>query len=146
MAAGNRNAGTRQDTWIIRVHLNGENMGVWDKKTGGKVDSDELKYYPGGMAKPQSLGGRRMTENLTLQREYDRIDDHGQINKWFNAVGRGKLDVSIRPMDIDGHEFGKAINYTGILKSAEMPDIDSESTTASLMGIEVSVAGFPSAT
>lgn len=139
-----RTAPTRQDTFAIRVHLNGEAMGIFDKKSGGEVDSDTVLYYPGAMGAPISLGGRRTTGNVTLQREYDRIDDHGQINKWIRAAGRAKVDVAVRPMDIDANEFGKALNYTGTLKRVSFPDVDSESTSAALLEIEVVINGFPS--
>jgi hypothetical protein len=138
-----RNSGARQDTWIINVHLNGNTLGVWDKKTGGELDSDEVKYYPGGMAMPQSLGGRRTTGNLTLQRLFDRVDDLSKINTILNAVGKGKVDVAQRVMDLDGNPVGRAVHWTGILKRAQVPDVDSESTTAALLEIEVSVSGFP---
>jgi len=140
-----RDAGTRQDTWVIRVHLNGVSFGVWDKKTGGELDSDDIKYYPGGMVPPIMLGGKKTTGNVTLQRNYDRIDDHGKINTLLAAVSSGKVTISQRPMDVDGHEIGSSIIYTGKLKRVNVPDTDSESQTASLYEIEVTINGYPSA-
>jgi hypothetical protein len=143
-----RNSGTRQDTWVVRVHLTPPGgavtaLGIWDKKTGGELDSDEVKYYPGGMAQPESLGGRRTTGNLTLQRIYDRYDDHPKINMLFNSVGKGTITVAQRPMDINHNEIGKAIQWHGILKRVLVPDVDSEATSAALVEIEVSVSGYP---
>jgi hypothetical protein len=139
-----RSSGTRQDTWIIRVFLNGNSLGVWDKKTGGALDSDDIKYYPGGMKQPQSLGGKRTTDNVTLQRIYDRNDDHSIINDLFNAAGKGKVSIHTKPMDVDGLEFGNAsIVRNGILKRVAEPDIDSESTSAALLEIEVTISGYP---
>lgn len=138
-----RNAGTRQDTWVVRVMINGNSFGVWDKKTGGELDSDDLKYYPGGMVDPEALGGRRTTANLVLQRIYDRLDDHAKINTILNAVGKGRVSVSQRPMDLDGNEFGNPIVWNGILKRCLVPDVDSEATAAAMIEIEVSVSGFP---
>lgn len=145
MAAPIRDAGTRQDTFILRVHLNGNSYGVWDKKTGGAVDSDDIKYYPGGMVPPISLGGKVTTDNITLQRNYDRVDDHDRINTLLDAAGKGIVTVSQRPMDPDGHEYGRSIVWNGKLKRVEVPDVDSESTTASLVTIEVSINSKPAA-
>jgi len=141
-----RLAGTRQDTFVVRVSLNGVSLGIWDKKTGGALDSDDIKYYPGGMLPPIMLGGKKTTDNITLQRNYDRVDDHDKIGTLLGAVGSGVVDVSQRPMDPDGHEWpGKSVTWTGILKRVMVPDVDSESTTASLVEIEVTISGFPTA-
>jgi hypothetical protein len=145
MASPVRDAGTRQDTWVIRVHLDGVPFGVWDKKDGGEVDSDDIKYYPGGMVPPIMLGGKVTTGNVTLQRLYDRIDDHGKINTLIQGAGRANITVSQRPMDPDGNEIGRSIVYTGKLKRVTPPATDSESTTAALYEIEATINGSPSA-
>lgn len=139
-----RNTPTRQDTWVIRAVLNGTPLGIWDKKTGGEIDSEDTKYYPGGMLPPIMLTGRRTTGNVTLQRLYDRIDDHDKINTLLTAAGRGDMSITQRPMDPDGHEYGKSITYTGKLKRVQVPEVDSESSTAAMVEIEVTIDGFPS--
>src|SRR5215831_18695795 len=125
-----RTHGTRQDMFVVRLTVEGNSFGIWDKKTGGELDSDEVKYYPGGMNLPVTLGGKVTPGNLTLQRLYDRLDDHDRINDLFNAVGRGKVSVSQRPMDLNGDGYGKPVIWTGKLKRVLVPDVDSESTTA----------------
>lgn len=145
MPAGARNTPTRQDTWSIVVKYRGNTTGFWDKKTGGAVDSDETKYYPGHMEDPLALGGRKTTDNLTLSRIYDRIDDHDLINDLIDGVGRSHVTVEVRPMDFEGHGFGKIITYNGILKRVVIPDTDSESSGAAMIEIEVAVIGFPHA-
>jgi hypothetical protein len=143
-----RTQGTRQDTWIIRCTLKTPtggtiNLGVWDKKSGGELDSDDIKYYPGGMVPPISLGGKKTTGNVTLQRLYDRADDHDKINSLLTAVGKGQMSIAQRPMDPDGHEYGKSIHYVGTLKRVTVPETDSESTSAAMLEIEVGIAGYP---
>lgn len=140
-----RDNGTRQDTWEIRVHLNGNSLGVWDKKTGGELDSDDVKYYAGGMVKMQNLGGRVTPGNVTLQRIYDRDDDHAKINTLLAAVGRGTVTVAQQPMDVNENRVGKSIVWHGKLKRVLVPDVDSEGTAAALVEIEVSVEGVPTA-
>ena len=141
--ANPRVSGTRQDTWIINVSVDKKPLGVWDKKSGGALDSDDIKYYPGGMVPPVSLGGKKTTDNVTLQRLYDRHDDHDKINTLFLAVGKGKVTISQKPMDPDGKPYGKSIQYDGTLKRVAVPDTDSESTSAALIEIEVGIAGYP---
>jgi hypothetical protein len=143
VATAVRTAGTRQDTWTITVHLGNTPLGIWDKKTGGALDSDDIKYYPGGMVPPVSLGGKKTTDNVTLQRLYDRHDDHDKINNLLNAVGKGQVKIAQRPMDPDGHPYGKSIQYLGTLKRVLVPEVDSESTSAALIEIEVGIAGYP---
>jgi hypothetical protein len=50
-------APTREDTWLVSLSIDGRDLEVWDKLSGGEVDSDESKYRPGGMAAEISLGG-----------------------------------------------------------------------------------------
>ena len=140
-----RDAGTRQDTFVVRLTVNGADFGVWDKKTGGELDSEATIYFPGGMRQQQDLGGRKNAGNVTLQRLYDRIDDHDRISILLNASGRGKVTVSQRPMDENANEYGKSIVWNGRLKRVSPPDVDSESSTAALIEVEVSVKGYPTA-
>lgn len=135
--------GTRQDTYVVRLNVAGHDFGIWDKKTGGEFDSDELKYFPGGMRDPISLGGRRQTGNVTLQRLYDGVDDGTYLNVLLNAVGRGKCEITQRAMDLDGNPYGQAIHYSGIVKRVSVPDVDSESTTAALIEVEATISGAP---
>ena len=144
MAAGPRVKPTREDTWKITLTVNGDEFGVWDKKTGGDVDSDEVKYYPGNMLPPISLGGRRTVANVILQREYDLDDDHVKINTLLNLVGSGKVEVVQQPLDVDGlPKTYKGITYLGTLKRVLIPPVDSEATGASLIEVEITVDGYP---
>jgi hypothetical protein len=136
-------APTRQDTWTLWVHLEGNPTGVWDKRTGGDLDSEETKYSPGGMNPQLSLGGRHVPSNVVLQRIYDRIADHAIMQDWLDAVGHGAVDVFTVPMDPNGNVYGPAIAHHGKLKKVAFPDVDSESSTAALMEIEVSIGSDP---
>jgi len=144
-----RNQGTRADTWTIIVQLgtgsgNMTNLGVWDKKTGGDLDSDEVKYYPGGMVGVEALGGRLNPTNLTLQRIYDRVDDAQYVNRLFNGVGNESVTVTQHPMNLDGSLYGpKRVIWTVVLKRVRFPDVDSETTGAALIEIEVTVNASP---
>src|SRR4051812_23973152 len=121
-----RDAGTRQNTWIIRVLVGGVSYGVWDQKSGGDVDSDELKYPPGGMQPPISLGGQKSVANVVVSRIYDRVDDHAKLNTLMALAGGGKISISQRPMDPDGNEVGQSLIYNGTLKRCSPPSTDSK--------------------
>lgn len=144
-----RDAGTRQDTFVIFCSMitgpdGPKDLGIWDKRTGGAADSDDVKYYPGAMAPQKSLGGRAVNDNIVLMRNYDRIDDHDSIQFLLNAVGKGRIGASQRPINQEtGIAYGKAITWTGVLKRVLVPEPDSESTSAAMIEIEISVSGPP---
>jgi hypothetical protein len=133
------NTPTRQDTFRVTLTIDGKNYGVWDKKTGGDVDSNELKYRPGGMGPIQSMGGTRVTNNITLQRDYDRVRDHDHVNEFLKAVGKKRATVHQQPLDLDGNPYGKAIHWHGVFKRVLAPDHDSEGSGAAMIEVEISV-------
>lgn len=141
---GNPDGGpTRSDTHRVTASLNGENMGVFDKKTGGGLDSNMLTYKPGGMGPQISLGGSTQTDNVVLSRLYRLQRDHARAQKWLNQVGKGQVVVTDQPLDVDGNPFGKPIVYKGTLKRVLLPEVDSESSNAAMLEIEVSIDGSP---
>lgn len=137
---------TRQDTWAIIVKWRGNSIGYFDKKSGGAVDSEDFKYYPGDMAEPISLGGRQTTDNVTLQRIYDGAADHAIIGEMMASVGRASVTVTQRPKDADGNSYGKRITWNGKLKRVLPPETDSESSSAAMLEIEVAPTGIPTMT
>jgi hypothetical protein len=141
---GNPDGGpTRADTWRTTVTIDGENFGVWDKKSGGAIDSDETKYNPGGMAPQVSLGGKKNVENVTFSRLYRLQRDHQRMQKLINKVGKGSVAVHQQPLDVDGNVFGKPLVYRGTLKRVTPPDVDSESNNGAMIELEVTIEGQP---
>lgn len=140
-----RDAGTRQNTWVIRLVVNGKNYGIWDAKSGGEIDSNELKYPPGGMQPPISLGGDKLVGNVVVSRIYDRVDDGSKLNELMAAAGRGRTTLTQRAMDPDGNEFGQSITYVGTLKRVSPPDTDSKSNDEARIECEITVEGYPAA-
>ena|SRR5215472_9944704 len=141
-----RDNGTRQDTWQVVLKYQGNNMGLWDKKTGGDVDSDEVTYYPGGMVDRISLGGRVTYTNITLQRIYDGVVDGGAINDLLSGVGKATCEIHQRAMDINGQAYGKSVVWIGKLKRCRVPDVDSEATAAALIELEITIGSLPHST
>jgi hypothetical protein len=63
----------REDTVLVTVSVDDRDLGIFDQKTGGEIDSEESKYNPGGMVGEISLGGRRTIGNVTVERYYDAL-------------------------------------------------------------------------
>jgi hypothetical protein len=144
---------TRQDTWQITLsvehpHNPGSmiSYGVWDKKSGGGVDSEERVYYPGGMAPPISLGGRKSTEQVTMSRLYRLGRDHDPIQQLIDAVGRSRITISQQPMDIHANIYGRPIVYVGTLKTVNLPDHDSEGNDPAMVEVVCTIDGIPTST
>jgi hypothetical protein len=143
---GPRISPTRQDTFIVHMKCAGVRTGVWDKKTGGDADSDELKYFPGGMVPAISLGGKKQPANIVLQRNYDKVQDHDNIGWLLDHVGRGLCHIHQRPLGLDGNPYGKnSVIWVGTLKRVTVPDVDSEGNAAAMLEVEITVAANPSA-
>lgn len=128
---------TRADTWRLTVTIDGEDWGVFDKKTGGKVNANGTTYKPGNMVKAIALGGVPTSDSISLQRNYDRVRDHSRIGRLVSRVGKGRVVVKQRPLDLDGNGYGDSIIWSGILDGVAAPDVDSESTSAAMLELDV---------
>jgi hypothetical protein len=142
---------TREDTWSVNVQIEdvkqGDgsmiDLGTWDKKTGGDLDSTDTVYRPGGMAPPVSLGGPKTSTNITVSRLYRLNRDHQHMARLYRAVGVGRMTVSQQPLDIEGNVFGQPIVWSGRLKTVKTPAVDSEAGGAALIELEMTVEGYP---
>jgi hypothetical protein len=129
----------RQDQFRYTVSLDDAPIGVWDKSGGGDLDSDEVKYAPGGMAAEVSLGGRQTASNLTLDRLFEQGRDDAQFQTLANRRGKGRIVASGQPLDEDGNAFGRPLIRTGTLKRVSYPDHDSTSNAAAMVQIEITL-------
>ena len=144
---------TRADTFSVTVSVEDVihpnrimlNLGVWDKRGGGQLDSEEMRYNPGGMAPAVSLGGRKTVENVTVSRLYRIVRDHTELTqRLFNGVGRARMEVRQLPLDITGSGEGvRPIVWKGTLKRVTPPEHDSESSDAAMIELEMTVEGEP---
>jgi len=134
---------TRQDTFRVTVFIAGINFGVWDKKTGGQVDSEENSYKPGGMVPPVSLGGSKNVDNIVVSRLYRQERDHTAVQRLFGWCGKATMSVHQQPLDMDAQPFGNPIVWRGTLKRVMPPDVDSESNDAAMLELEMTVDGYP---
>lgn len=132
---------SRQDQYAVSMSVDGEKFGVYDKLSGGEIDSEEAKYRPGAMAPMVSLGGTVEVGNLTISRLYVLNRDHDRIHWLVGRVGKGQVVISRQPLDVDGNAYGKPLVYTGTLKTVTPPEVDSESSDAALLECEITPAG-----
>lgn len=127
----------RADMFAVTVSVDGiGDLGVWDKMTGGEIDSEEQKYAPGAMGPPISLGGRVTMGNVTLERLYVLERDNPIEHALAAAVGTATVTVSKQPLDTNKVPFGRPLVYSGILKKCEPPDHDSDKSDPAILHLE----------
>lgn len=140
---------TRQDTYSVTVLIKHPtsgsmiNYGVFDKMSGGALSAGATSYNPGGMQPPVSLGGKKVTSNVTVSRLYRLGRDHDIVQQLLDSVGKSDMTIVKQPLDIDGNVYGRPITYKGKLDRVAAPDVDSESSTAALIELEMVVEGYP---
>jgi hypothetical protein len=131
----------RVDQFNVTAVVDGKNLGTFDKLSGGEIDSDEIRYRPGAMGKPISIGGSITVNNVTISRLFDLHREQSLIHWLIGRAGKGQMTVHKQPLDIDGNVFGRPIVYTGKLKQITLPEHDSESSDAALYELEMVPAG-----
>jgi hypothetical protein len=131
----------RQDQYDIKVSVDGTDLGTFDKLSGGEVDSEETVYKPGAMGARISLGGSVNVGAVTVSRLYDLTRDHLLVHWLISRAGKGSAVVSKQPLDVDGNVFGRPVVYSGKLKQVNPPEVDSESSDAALIELEITPAG-----
>lgn len=138
---------SRQDQYAVsitvRYNVNGSvqtRSFIMDGFEGGEVDSEDTKFYPGGLGEQISLGGRRTVGNVTVSKLYDIVSDHPNMGWLMGGVGKADCTVIKTLVNVDGASVGNPLTYTGKLKRVEPPAFDSESTDAGMWEVEVSSA------
>jgi hypothetical protein len=123
--------------WIDKVGQ----LGTFDTLTGGGVDSDEVKWHPGGMGETISLGGTSEIENVVIGRIYLLARDHQQFaaSSLFYP-GRVGMVIVKQPLDGEGNAWGRPIVYIGTFKRCSPPEHDSNATDAGVIEYEMTPA------
>ncbi len=133
---------SRADTYSVGLNIDNVDYGIFDKMSGGEVDSEETKYKPGGMAPELSLGGSRSVGNVTISRIYDLDRDHSVAKTLAEKAGRGDAIVTKQPLDVNGVPYGDALVYKGKLKAVTYPEVDSTSSDPGMLELEISSAAI----
>lgn len=132
----------RKDEYDVKVIVDGRNLGTFDVLTGGETDTDELVYKPGGMLPQISLGGIVTVGQTIVSRIYQLDRDHASAHWLLSRVGRGQMVINKQPLDADGNAYGKPLVYKGTLKRVTPPEVDSNSTDAAIIELEMTPAGL----
>jgi hypothetical protein len=123
----------RQDQADIRVSVDGVAYGdgnSWVTVAGGKVTAPGAKTRPGGMGREVELGGpaTRSDATVTIQHSDILASQHPTLQA---KIGRGRARVSVQFLDNYGSALsGASETVQGVLKGAEMPDMNGEATGA----------------
>ena len=132
---------SRLDQYDVKVTVDDVDLGTFDKLSGGEIDSEETTYKPGGMGARVSLGGSVNVGNVTVSRLYQLNRDHLLVHWLITRAGKGEIVVAKQPLDVDGNVFGRPIVYSGRLKQVNPPEVDSESSDAALIELEMTPVG-----
>jgi len=133
---------SRQNQAAITLTVDGRDMGVWDKLSGGEIDSEETKYKPGAMAPHVSLGGAVEVGDVTVSRLYVLGRDTETIHWLISRVGKGDCVLARPALDPDGNVWGTpGLVYSGKLKTLTPPELDSESSDPALIELVVAPNG-----
>ena len=133
--------GQTSNLFLTFLQVNGTVIGdSWDKKTGGGSSANQTQYRPGGVPDRLSLGGPKDIENVTLERIWKRERDLAVYKMLEPLVGRADVVVTQQTLDNDYVPYGAPIIYTGKLQKCTPPDMDSNSNSAALFSVEVTVS------
>lgn len=132
----------RQDQATVSLVVDGRSVPItFSKRDGGKADSEDGKYPPGGMQPERAIGGRQTVEDVTLTGEY-RPEVHASLVAWLESRrGKGRATCVEQTLDEDGNPFGSTETWTGILKSVGRGEYDAGSNDARELELEISTDG-----
>src|SRR5690349_15254307 len=108
----------RSDQSSVSLSVEGKDAPfVFNKKTGGKADSEGSKSFPGGMRPQKAHGGPQVVEDLTLEGEFVPGRDNDFI-QWLKSVrGWGVANAAEHALDRQGNVWGQIGSWVGVLKS-----------------------------
>lgn len=135
---------SRQDQSAVTLTIDGRDLGIWAKLSGGEIDSEELQFKPGAMGASISLGGSVQVGELTLSKLYELavFQSGDDLIHWLiMRVGKGNCVAARQPLDPDGNAYGAPLVYTGKLKTVTPPELDSESSDAALVELAITPNG-----
>ncbi len=116
--------------WLITIVVNGQDLGTWDKWTGGEVQTKSTKYRPGGMVDEKVLRGLRTFSDGTATREYDQPRDHELCRTLQTGTGIWEATITKQPLDANGSAWGNPMVYKGQLSDVKPGAVDSASEAA----------------
>ncbi|MDQ2727576.1 MAG: hypothetical protein M3Y91_06880 [Actinomycetota bacterium] len=125
--------------WLITVNVNGQDLGVWNKMSGGDTQTKMTKERPGGMGTETLYRGLATYSDVTVTRTYQRVRDHETVRLLQQLAGNAPMNVVKQPLDENGQAFGRPIAYTGKLAMVKPGPTDSEAETLTTIELDMSV-------
>jgi hypothetical protein len=126
----------REDQWATYVSVDGNPVpgpGItWDTCNAGDIDSDEVKYLPGGMGAQISLGGNPTISNITVGKLLVETSDWAPLKGLIGRQGKAPMVITRQPLDTDGNPYGAPLVYSGLLKTVMPPPHNSDGNTAAV--------------
>lgn len=128
----------------VRAAINGQDLGVFDSRTGGGTTAENAKHTPGSAPSSRvALGGPRTTDDVTVSRSFVATRDHDLIRSFRPLCGLAEMTVTQVPLDKDGREFGRPEVWTGVLATIGPPEYDGESSDVARFEIGMTTDGDP---
>ena len=112
---------------LVTVVVDGRPLGTFDTRTGGATTAEHAKHRPGGMVAQKAYASLPENDDVTVTRVYERERDHVLARQLKTRAGRATASISEQPLGDDGAPWGKPTVSTGLLKSVNTGDVDSNS-------------------
>lgn len=112
--------------------------GVFKQKSGGRVQAEDSKDFPGGMAPQEAFASQATVENVVLTGTQKL--ERRELIRWMRGrVGKADAVATEQPLDADGNASGPGDVWTGILIRVSTSDVDS-SATGDVANFEVEIS------
>lgn len=121
---------------LVTVVVDGESLGTFITKTGGKTSADGKKTRLGGMSSEVALGGPASTDDITVSRVFDTFMQ-ARAKRLRSRVGLAPMSVTHTPLGNDKKPSGPAETYTGILNGVTTPDADDNSSDVAMIELDL---------
>jgi hypothetical protein len=118
----------RGDQADIRVSVDGVPYGdSWRHVDGGSLEADDAKTRPGGMGREVAVGGPAQRNDITVGIAFDDVVA-GWHRTFESKVGNGRVKVAYQYLGPDRAPIGPTHTVKGVLKAANMPEFESDSS------------------
>ena len=124
---------------LVTAVVDGQPLGVFDKRTGGDMAATESKYRPGGMGPEKSYTSLPSAASLTVSRVFENERDVELMRALQAKAGRVSGSVSEQPLDADGNAYGAPITFSGLFLGVKWGNMDSTSNTPRQVELDFSI-------
>lgn len=105
--------GTEQSE-LITVTVNGTNLGVFQKRSGGDATAKVQKSREGGMGTEIPYPGLVSYSDMTVSRVRQAQRDVELIRRIRPWGGRVPASITVQPLDTTGNAYGNSETYVGV--------------------------------